>query len=150
MSLYAEFLWGLEDPQGVKKSSHKQKLGGLQLPTETQWPSLVSVVCVRFWQNIACVLQTLHQQTRIKNLKDHVILFSEFRMEMITSAFDFAYNFGWREAYPRFFFFFGSISQQEVSDMWILKMVVLEGVVSIFLTLDQRPPVISWCVLASP
>ena len=63
-------------------------------------------------------------------------------MEMITSAFDFTYNIGWRKAYPRFFFF-GSVSQQEVSDMWILKMAVLEGVVSIFLTLDQRPPVIS-------
>lgn len=63
-------------------------------------------------------------------------------MEMITSASDFEYNFGWREAYSRFFFF-GSVSQQEVSDMWILKMAVLEEVVSIFLTLDQRPPVIS-------
>ena len=49
-----------------------------------------------------------------------------------------------------FFFFFGSVSQQEVSDMWILKMAVLEEVVSIFLTLDKRPPVISWCILASP
>ena len=96
----------LRIPKGWRRVHISRSWEACSFPLKHSGLPSYLLLCVRFWQNIACVLQTLHQQTRIKNLKDHFILFSEFRMEMITSAFDFAYNFGWREDYPRFFFFF--------------------------------------------
>lgn len=49
---------------------------------------------------------TLHFKNQTKSLKNHLTLFSEFRMEMVRSAFDFASNMGWgKPAQVRWFCF---------------------------------------------